>query len=118
MVGDIQRLRRENQDFAIKQCEVDQVSEKAINRLAYLHSNNEQFEKLNVVWRYEFTYCFKEGDPRRLWCAHSEETFYLLWWDKDHEVSDDQSVAWGVNKKACSETCFHPNKVNYEIFKR
>jgi hypothetical protein len=110
--SDIQRARRDNGDDAFKQCDSEQITPEAMKRIDELFELDSDFSEIDPTWLYEFTYCFREGDPRRLWCIHSEDAFYVLWWDENHEVSGD-AVKWDVDGKPCSPSCWHPNPIEY-----
>lgn len=59
---------------------------------------------------YQFTYCARRSEPRRLWGLLYEQVFYVLWWDPEHRVcgyNDRAERAGGL----CPKECTHEDKV-------
>lgn len=62
---------------------------------------------------FEFTYCLRDRDPRRIWAAFVRgRTLHPIWWDPRHEVCGyDSRLAGSHVGGPCPDECLHPSRV-------
>ena len=107
----ISSLVREDKEPFLKKCSGDGLSHIADLRIQELLGSEEKYDENDFTWVYEFSYCLRYGDPRRLWCLKSNSTLFPLWWDPTHAVSGSDYSIWINPKLPCKDECLHPNRI-------
>lgn len=102
---DLRQVTRERGGAAHKFVELGEVTDVARRRLDDLGFGEDVQPEL-----FEFTYCLRAGDPRRIWAAFvGGTTLYPIWWDPDHEVcGSDPRFAGRRIGGPCQPECVHP----------
>lgn len=89
----------------LKRCESENLTGELQENLVEIFSQNPE-DSFSTDWIYEFIYCAKPGDRRRILGILSEGVFYVLWWDSDHRAfSHDPSYA--PSTAPCNSDCLH-----------
>lgn len=100
---------RLNGEAANKEIRVDDLSSDAQKRfdVAMSRLGRDDFDPSI----FEFTYCFRIGDPRRIWTVYDpmSRVLYPMWWDPRHEVCGwDERYAARMKPGPCPDLCSHP----------
>ena len=103
---ELQNLRYGNGSRSLlKMCDslnLDPILQNQLNNLFA----GEEANSFSTDWVFEFTYCSKNGDPRRLLGVLSDSVFYILWWDKDHKAFGRHEDLT-LDSSPCREECLH-----------
>jgi hypothetical protein len=95
--------------LANKEVDVADLAEEAQQRFDFVTA---QLNPDMNLWIYEFTYCYRVGDPRRVWAAYDSDfrRAYPIWWDPDHKVCgySAQFAARYTGGGQCAPNCPHP----------